>query len=76
MSDPLIEIVANIQENTIKHTIDLVEKALWGMQNCNYIKTKTDKESPYQHGFRVGYNQAKKLGIGLIEKVIEELKRE
>ena len=26
--DPLIQIVANIQENTVKHTIDLCEKAL------------------------------------------------
>jgi len=30
---------------------------------------------PYQHGFNNGFKDAKKLGISLIEKVIEELKK-
>ena len=61
-------------ENPHDNCIDLCEKALWGLHNCNYIKTEGDKETQYQHGFRVGYNQAKRLGLDLIEKVIEELK--
>ena len=55
--------------------ITLCEQALWGLQHVNYIKLKTTKETQYQHGFRIGYNQAKRLGLDLIEKVIEELKR-
>ena len=55
--------------------LKLCEKALWGLQHVNYIKTKADTETQYQHGFRLGYNQAKRLGLDLIEKVIEELKK-
>ena len=70
--DPLIQIVANIQENTVKHTIDLCEKALWGLLHANPVKAEV--ESSYNHGYRIGWKECQKLGINLIERVIEELK--
>jgi len=71
--DPLIQIVANIQENTVKHTIDLCEKALWGLQKCNPMREETP--SQYNKGYQLGWKEAQKLGINLIERVIAELKQ-
>jgi len=53
--------------------VSMWEKALWGMVNCNPVKREV--ESSYNRGYRLGYKEAQKLGISLIEKVIEELKQ-
>ena len=53
--------------------IDLCEKALWGLQKCNPMREETP--SQYNKGYQLGWKEAQKLGINLIERVIEELKQ-
>ena len=57
-----------------QQAVGLCEKALWGLVNCKMSKRLV--ESTYNHGYRLGFKEAKKLGIGLIESVIDELKKE
>ena len=51
----------------------LLTRILWGLQKTNMTKSQT--ESTYNRGYRLGFNEAKKLGISLVERAIEELKK-
>ena len=59
-------------ENPHEDCITLCEKALWGLQKCNPMREETP--SQYNKGYQLGWKEAQKLGINLIERVIEELK--
>lgn len=72
-SNKLMDEIQSV-ENSDLTPIDLCEKALWSMINCSMIKQ--DKETPYKHGFRKGHDQRKVIDIHLMEKVIEELKKD
>ena len=50
----------------------LLTRILWGLQKVNTIKKQ--KETQYDHGYRNGFKDAKKLGIRLVENAIKKLK--
>ena len=54
--------------------LKLCEKALFTLQHANMVRSKT--ESDFNRGYRLGWYEARELGIRAIEGTIEELKRE